>query len=87
MSETARSLRAWAETEMGYRGKVSAENLTSVCRGSMNNVWSWIILHCLDRERVRNIQGNLILMKKKVEGELTTHPSPPRSLISTCFVR
>ena len=70
MSETAGSLRAWAETEMGYSGTVSAENLSSICRGSMKEVWSWIISHCLDRERVRTIQGNLILMKKKVEGKL-----------------
>ena len=70
MSETAGLLRAWAETEMGYSGTVSAENLSSVCRGSMKNVWGWMISHCLDRERVKTIKGNLILMKKKVEGKL-----------------
>ena len=83
MSETAGLLRAWAETEMGYRGTVSAENLSSVCCGSMKNVWSWMISHCLDRERVKTIKGNLILMKKKVEGNLVQKPP---TLISKCVL-
>ena len=86
MSETAGLLRAWAETEMGYSGTVSAENLSSVCRGSMKNVWGWMISHCLDRERVKTIKGNLILMKKKVEGKLKTTTTLISTILSS-FVR
>ena len=69
MSDTAATLRCWAVRELGYSGTVTPENLSSICLGSMKDVWSWIINHCLDRERAKTIQGNLILMKKKVEGK------------------
>jgi len=68
MADTANRLKSWAEGELGYCGTVSVEDLSKICLGSINNVWSWIVSHCRDRERVKTIHGNLILMKKKVEG-------------------
>jgi len=68
MADTANSLKCWAERELGYCGTVSDDDLSKICLGSVNNVWSWIVSHCRDRERVKTIHGNLILMKKKVEG-------------------
>ena len=69
MSEAATNLKRWATEELGHCGTVSVEDLSKICVGSMNNVWSWIVSHCRERERVRKIHGNLILMKKKVEGK------------------
>ena len=69
MSDTPSSLASWAVREMGYCGPVSPQNLSVICSGSMNNVWRWIVAHCLDRERVKTIRGNLVLMKKRAEGK------------------
>ena len=69
MSDTPSSLASWAVREMGYCGPVSPQNLSIICSGSMNNVWRWIVAHCLDRERVKTIRGNLVLMKKRAEGK------------------
>ena len=70
MADTANSLKCWAEGELGYCGTVSVEDLSKICLGTINNVWSWIVSHCRDRERIKTIHGNLILMKKKVEGKV-----------------
>ena len=69
MSDAATNLKRWATEELGHCGTVSVEDLSKICVGSMNNVWSWIVSHCREREKVRKIHGNLILMKKKVEGK------------------
>jgi len=81
MSDTASKLKCWAGRELGYCGPVSAEDLSSICVGSMNTVWGWIISHCLDREKVKTIQGNLLLMKKKVEGRRGIASSEDGSLL------
>lgn len=70
MPSVVSNLQTWAVEEMGYTGPWS-EDMAVLCTGPMAEVWEWVVEHCKNKEKVKMIQGNLALARRKQGGDLS----------------
>ena len=55
---------------MGHTGPWS-EDMAVLCTGPMAGVWEWVVEHCRSKEKVKMIQGNLALARRRQGGNLS----------------
>lgn len=70
MASVSSSMHEWAVKEMGYTGPW-AEDMAALCTGPMAGVWEWVVAHCRTRDKVKMIQGNLALARRRQGGDLS----------------
>jgi len=70
MANVSNMLEEWAVREMNYTGPWT-EDMAVLCTGPMAGVWEWVVDHCRSKEKVKMIQGNLALGRRRVGGDLS----------------